>query len=245
MPQLGLRPEFFFPFLDMADGSQPITIVGAGLVGALLATVLARRGYRVTVYERYGDIRAIPSSGRSINLVATARGLRALTLLPDDVRARLLELGVRVTGRVIHAGGEPIFQRYGKDDSEFNYSISRYELNKFLISEAEAAGATLRFGHRLLGVELEGEYPVLTFAAPHEASGQRGVLDSALHAEDNTGAEREARHFRDTAPRVRGATALRTRPDPCRPLLPDTRWSCGAAGRWWPRTAAAPQCARR
>ncbi|KAH8092014.1 FAD binding protein [Aureococcus anophagefferens] len=132
-----------------ADGETSITIVGAGLVGSLLAVVLRSKGYDVRIFERYGDIRAIPSVGRSINLVATVRGLRALRALPPDVCERLLQLGTKVTGRVIHTtDGEALFQRYGKDDSEFNYSISRYELNKFLLSEAERAGAEIR-RHRL------------------------------------------------------------------------------------------------
>ncbi|KAH8056265.1 FAD binding protein [Aureococcus anophagefferens] len=140
-----------------ADGETSITIVGAGLVGSLLAVVLRSKGYDVRIFERYGDIRAIPSVGRSINLVATVRGLRALRALPPDVCERLLQLGTKVTGRVIHTtDGEALFQRYGKDDSEFNYSISRYELNKFLLSEAERAGAEIRFGHRLVGVDPEG-----------------------------------------------------------------------------------------
>ena len=58
--------------------------------------------------------------------------------------AGLLALGTKVTGRVIHTdGNEPAFQRYGKDDSEFNYSINRYETNKYLLNQAVLAGATL------------------------------------------------------------------------------------------------------
>ena len=142
-----------------------LTIVGAGLVGSMLAIVLRDKGYEVVVYERYQDIRAIPSVGRSINLVATARGLRALSALPPSVKADLLALGTKVTGRIIHMNGtEPVFQRYGKDDTEYNYSISRYELNKFLISRAEMAGVRFMFGHRLLSIDLSGEFAKLKFA---------------------------------------------------------------------------------
>ena len=37
-------------------------------------------------------------------------------------------------------GGGWCGQAYGKDDSEYNLSISRYELNVFLINQAEKAG---------------------------------------------------------------------------------------------------------
>ena len=148
----------------MSSSDDDVTIIGAGLVGSLLGIILQNAGYRVTIYERFGDIRAIPSAGRSINLVATVRGLRALSVLPPALKAELLELGTKVTGRIIHLDGtEPVFQRYGKDDSEYNHSISRYDLNKFLISRAEAAGVALHFGHKLVGVDLSGATAKLNF----------------------------------------------------------------------------------
>ena len=55
---------------------------------------------------------------------------------------------------MIHAagGGDAAFQPYGRDD-ECNYSVSRRELNMFLLGEAEAAGATIKFGHKVLDVD--------------------------------------------------------------------------------------------
>ena len=59
--------------------SEPITIVGAGLAGSLLAIFLAKRGARVEVYERHPDPRqGATSAGRSINLALSTRGLYAL-----------------------------------------------------------------------------------------------------------------------------------------------------------------------
>ena len=101
-------------------------MVGAGLVGALLAYILQKRGFNVTMFERYGDIRQIPSLGRSINLVLTNRGLRAADAIGGGLREELIAMSVAVTGRVIHLqDGSEQFQRYGKDDSERNYSIGR------------------------------------------------------------------------------------------------------------------------
>src|SRR5690606_14788787 len=61
------------------DDSRSITIIGAGLAGALLAILLARRGWRVEVFERRGDPRVFGyAGGRSINLALTERGLHAL-----------------------------------------------------------------------------------------------------------------------------------------------------------------------
>lgn len=103
-----------------------IVILGAGLVGSLLAYILQKKGFQVSIFERYGDIRQIPSLGRSINLVITSRGLRACDMIGGGLREELLQLAVPVIGRVLHQlDGSVQFQRYGKDDTECNYSISR------------------------------------------------------------------------------------------------------------------------
>jgi len=137
----------------MTHRGDDVVIVGAGLVGSLMGLALQGKGYKVTIYERYPDIRSIPSLGRSINLVLTSRGMRAIRMLGDESLVRdLNEMSVPVTGRIMHQmGGEKVFQRYGKDDSEFNLSISRFELNKYLIAKADAAGCKLLFGHQMTG----------------------------------------------------------------------------------------------
>src|SRR5690606_38359142 len=59
-------------------------------------------------------------------------------------------------GRMVHPlGGEPSLQRYGRDDSEVIWSVSRGELNITLINAAEAAGATLHFDRGLESVDFE------------------------------------------------------------------------------------------
>ena len=58
---------------------KSIVIVGAGLVGSLLAIYLARRGYNVKIFERRPDIRKVKTNqDRSINLALSDRGLLAL-----------------------------------------------------------------------------------------------------------------------------------------------------------------------
>ena len=51
-----------------------VGVVGAGLVGALAASVMAKRGYQVDLFELRGDIRkAEIVRGRSINLALSCR----------------------------------------------------------------------------------------------------------------------------------------------------------------------------
>jgi kynurenine 3-monooxygenase len=169
-----------------------VVIIGAGLVGSLLAYLLQKRGYSVTLYERYQDIRQIPSLGRSINLVITRRGLRAVDSIGGGLREELLSLGVRVTGRTIHQmDGSVQFQRYGKDDNECNYSISRYELNKFLIQKSESAGAKIYFGHEL---DADATY----FAG--EGSGAEGDVGSVLNFKFNNNGTASTKEVRCRCP---------------------------------------------
>ena len=54
-------------------------IIGAGLVGSLLSIYLAKKGYKVKIYERRGDMRKEEvEAGRSINLALSDRGIKAL-----------------------------------------------------------------------------------------------------------------------------------------------------------------------
>jgi kynurenine 3-monooxygenase len=165
------------------------TVIGAGPVGCVLSVLLARRGFAVSTYEKRPDMRLRSvDGGRSINLVLTRRGLRALELL--GLREAALQLSVPVLGRMMHAhDGTTAYQPYGKDDSECNYSVSRARLNEFLLDAAERAGCKIHFEHELVDADVdEGwvrmqtpdgdiEIPVQTlFGADGGGSGLRRAL---------------------------------------------------------------------
>jgi kynurenine 3-monooxygenase len=137
----------------MRPGSAVITIAGAGLAGALLATLLAKQGWPVQVLERRPDPRVKGfEGGRSINLALAERGLHALRQagLTEAVMAQ----AVMMRGRMVHPlAGEPQLLRYGRDDSEVIWSVHRGRLNMSLLDAAEAAGARLRFDARVAGVD--------------------------------------------------------------------------------------------
>ncbi|MGN6788621.1 MAG: FAD-dependent oxidoreductase [Rhodanobacteraceae bacterium] len=130
-----------------------ITLIGAGLVGALLATLLGQRGFAVEVFERRPDPRVRGFlGGRSINLALAERGLNALRKagLADAV----LQQAVMMRGRMVHAlDGSTNLQRYGVDDSEVIRSVSRGGLNILLLDAAERAGAQLHFDSALTGAD--------------------------------------------------------------------------------------------
>ena len=132
---------------------QPITLIGGGLVGALLALQLARRGFAVEIYEKRPDPRSAGFlGGRSINLALAERGLQALRMagLADEV----LQRAVMMRGRMVHdREGNSGLQRYGVDDSEVIWSVSRGALNILLLDAAEAAGVHLHFGQALVAAD--------------------------------------------------------------------------------------------
>ncbi len=132
-----------------APSQMRIAIVGGGLVGALAACYLGRRGYRVDVYERRPDPRVQDAErGRSINLALSERGLDALRRidLVDTVMAPALPMH----GRMIHdASGNMEFQSYSASGDRAINSIGRGALNETLLTAAEETpGVTLHFGVR-------------------------------------------------------------------------------------------------
>ena len=133
--------------------SRNVTIQGAGLVGSLLAIILRKRGYEVSVYERRPDMRlASAYAGKSINLAMSARGWKALDLA--GLRSEIDPIAIPMYGRLLHqTNGQTVFQPYSKNN-EAIYSVSRGDLNKKLISLAESSGASIHFNHRCTHVDV-------------------------------------------------------------------------------------------
>jgi kynurenine 3-monooxygenase len=175
-----------------------VTIAGAGLAGALLATLLARRGWPVQVLEKRPDprLRAY-AGGRSINLALAERGLHALRQAGLD--EAVMRQAVMMRGRMVHPlDGEPQLLRYGRDDSEVIWSVHRGRLNISLIEAAEAAGARLRFDARVEAVdfaarrlrlvdETDGRMEDLDFEVLLGADGAGSGVRQALAAELDLG----------------------------------------------------------
>ncbi|HEY6922940.1 MAG TPA: NAD(P)/FAD-dependent oxidoreductase [Steroidobacteraceae bacterium] len=135
---------------------HPINIVGAGLAGALLAVILARRGFRINLYERRPDPRTTNAGGgRSINLALAARGIRALERagVMDLIRPLLIPM----RGRMVHdLSGTTALQPYGQREHEVIYSVGRAELNRVLIEAASRhEQVSLRFNQTCIGASVE------------------------------------------------------------------------------------------
>ncbi|KAH9597214.1 FAD-binding domain [Trypanosoma melophagium] len=136
-----------------------VIIIGGGPVGCMAALVMLRYTSDVTIVEKNSDIRTSSiNSGRSINLVLTSRGLYALQQV--GLKEQALAITVKVEGRLIHPvdmeyGDEPVFQPYGLNENEVNYSISRTKINQLLLQAAEERGVKILCNHTLAELSLD------------------------------------------------------------------------------------------
>ncbi len=140
----------------VAKMKKDITIIGAGLVGSLLSIYLAKRGHKVSIYERRSDMRSEDmSAGRSINLALSDRGLLALEKV--GLAEEIKNICIPMHGRQIHnIDGGTAFQPYGKEGQYIN-SVSRGELNKRLMTIAEEHGVSIYFNEKLEAINWKNE----------------------------------------------------------------------------------------
>ncbi len=133
--------------------NKSIAIAGAGLVGSLLSIYLAKRGYKVSVFERRGDMRTSGyEGGRSINLALSNRGIRAL----DEVGLanEMKKVAIPMHRRAMHdRQGNMTYQPYGKE-GQFINSVSRSALNIVLMNKAEELGVEFFFEQRITKVDV-------------------------------------------------------------------------------------------
>ena len=140
----------------MVSQKKNISILGAGLVGSLLAVFLAKRGYKIMMYERRPDMRrAKIQAGRSINLALSDRGWKGLrgAGLENEIR----KIAIPMHARMIHNADNSLSpQPYGKNDQAI-YSVSRGEINKAMMTLAEENGVNIYFDHRVEDVDLHSK----------------------------------------------------------------------------------------
>jgi len=115
---------------------EKITVAGAGPVGTLLAVLLGRAGYDVSLFESRPDSRLHSIyQGKSINIALSDRGWLALESvgIADKIKGN----AIAMKKRVIHAlDGSLTQQAYGKEGQAI-WSVSRADVNEQLLTLAE------------------------------------------------------------------------------------------------------------
>lgn len=131
---------------------KDVTIIGAGLVGSLLSIYLAKRGYKVRVFERRPDMRKEKiSAGKSINLALSDRGIKALEEV--GIMDAIRPITIPMHGRYVHnKDGSTAFQPYGNEGQYIN-SVSRGTLNARLMDLAEEHDVNFYFNERCIGID--------------------------------------------------------------------------------------------
>jgi kynurenine 3-monooxygenase len=156
---------------------REVTLVGGGLAGSLLALMLARRGVKVTVFERRADVRVDRiEEGRSINLALSVRGIHALQHVGLD--AEVLAQTIPMRGRYIHpVSGACSLILYGHRPDEVIHSVGRRGLNAQLLDAiARERNATVHFQHRCTGYDLRTR----TLTVRSEADGREFTVEAPV-----------------------------------------------------------------
>lgn len=175
------------------ESRETITLIGAGLVGSLLAVLLAKRGFRVEIFERRADMRASNiSAGRSINLALANRGIYPLE--QAGLMDKVLPLLTTMKGRMVHdIEGQQNFQSYGQKAEEVIYSVSRGDLNKICMDAAEATGlVNIHFNQQCQSVDFSKSSMTLCNQEDHSISQHQ--FERIIGTDGSASAVREAIH---------------------------------------------------
>ena len=173
-----------------------INIIGSGLSGPLLATLIAQNSnLKINMFERSLDLRNTNNfSGRSINLALSNRGINALKtagLFDSNFKSELIPM----YGRAIHdINGKQSIQMYGNKKSHYINSVSRSSMNKILLNAAEKTKkVTINFDMKCSELNLNknevifNENKIFNFEGPIiGADGYRSKVSKAISEIENS-----------------------------------------------------------
>lgn len=163
----------------MTKHQQSIAINGAGPVGALLAVMLAKKGYQVDLFESRPDSRKTSIyQGKSINLALSDRGWKALQAVGIDQEIR--QHAIPMYSRIMHdEQGNLTKLAYGKDEQAI-WSVSRSGINEQLIDLAEhESTVNVHFGHRLNQLNFDDNTAVYITDEHHQKIHQSDIVIGA------------------------------------------------------------------
>ena len=155
-----------------------VAVVGTGVAGLAAAIQLARGGVEVDVFEAKPEPSAL---GSGISLQGNA--LRAFDALGawDDIRAAgypFEGLNLRAPGPGAPIVAELPDVKTGGPDYPAAMGMPRAELTRILLEHAQRAGATVRFGAKITGLDARSADSVEVFV-DEESAGEYDLLIGA------------------------------------------------------------------
>ncbi|MCK5704939.1 MAG: FAD-dependent monooxygenase [Cyclobacteriaceae bacterium] len=117
------------------NSEKRVCIVGAGLVGSLLAIYLSNRGFKIDIFEKRYDIRLKNiTQNRTIAMSISDRGIKALKGVGLD--GIVLKHSIPKHSRMVHKiDNKRTSQQYGRNQT-IN-TVDRCKLNSILLDKAE------------------------------------------------------------------------------------------------------------
>jgi kynurenine 3-monooxygenase len=147
-PSILDRRSSFPDIIHSSNSNKEICIIGAGLAGAMLAALLAKLGFHISIYEKRPDPRldheakenineafgaSTSAIKRSINLALSHRGMEALKEV--GLLDKIMSKAIKMPCRVIHnLNGTVNKQPYGKSENDAIWSVCRQSLNIELLN---------------------------------------------------------------------------------------------------------------
>ena len=162
------------------DLSADVIVIGGGPAGSAAATMLARKGWEVTVLEREQFPR--DHVGESL-LPASIPVLEDLGALPAVESAGFLP---KYGATMVWGSGDAPWSWYFKETSQrypHSYQVWRPQFDQILLENAKAQGVTVLEGHQVTGVIFDGGEAVgVEFTNRGRVSGEaqcRFVVDAS------------------------------------------------------------------
>ncbi|MCI0897152.1 MAG: tryptophan 7-halogenase [Chloroflexi bacterium] len=162
------------------DLSADVIVIGGGPAGSAAATMLARKGWEVTVLEREQFPR--DHVGESL-LPASIPILEELGALPAVESAGFL---TKYGATMVWGTGDAPWSWYFKETSQrypHSYQVWRPQFDQILLENAKAQGVTVLEGHQVTGVIFDGGEAVgVEFTNRDRVSGEaqcRFVVDAS------------------------------------------------------------------
>ncbi|MGH7203721.1 MAG: FAD-dependent oxidoreductase [Candidatus Levyibacteriota bacterium] len=133
---------------------KKVIIIGAGMAGCFMAICLAKRGYRVHIYERRPDVRREPyDSGRSFNVTLYYRGILAMRQV--GIWEEVKKNAIIAQGNVAHYGESKIvYDPFDAEGDEILYTVHRNQLNGALLNVVDTfSSISVNFNTKFVGLE--------------------------------------------------------------------------------------------